>query len=121
MVLVDTSVWIDFLHRGNARFESLLEQDYVLIHPFVIGELACGHIQARASTLRRLQQLPKANCARDEEVLHLIEGNQLYGKGLGFTDAHIIAAGIISDCMVWTRDRRFRDVLEMLELAYTVD
>ena len=47
MILVDTSVWIDHLRRGNEGLREALLDERVLCHPFVIGELACGHLTKR--------------------------------------------------------------------------
>jgi len=83
MVLVDTSVWIDHLRRGNRRLAELLNQAAVVGHPFVIGELACGRLKNRAEILSLLQALPQAPAADQDEVLALVEHVKLYGRGLG--------------------------------------
>src|SRR2546428_11179211 len=69
MILVDTSVWIDHFRKGSSLLAELLSEASVLIHPFVIGELACGNLKNRTRILGDLQALPSAVSAAHEEVL----------------------------------------------------
>lgn len=109
-VLVDTSVWIDHLHRGDEHLSSLLEVDLVVSHPMIIGELALGTLRDRAKILELLAQLPSAPRVADEEVLALIEARSLHGRGISLVDTHLLASALIaSDVRIWTRDRRLAD------------
>ena len=99
MILVDTSVWIDHLRRGNERLKSLLHDDQVLCHPFVIGELACGNLHNRNEVLYLLEALPGVPVADHTEVLHLIDAHRLYGQGLGWIDAHLLASALLTGCV----------------------
>ena len=108
MILVDTSVWVDHLRRGNPRLASLLEEAQVLCHPFVIGELACGNLRNRREILRLLAALPAVPQADGSEVLHLVESHHLYGLGLGWVDAHLLASCLLSDSELWTLDEPLR-------------
>ena len=114
MTLVDTSVWIDHWRHGNARLAATLEGGLAAAHPFVIGELACGNMPRRASTLRLLEALPKVPAARDQEVMTLIEAAGLSGIGLGWVDAHLLAASRMSGMSLWTLDRALRRAAERL-------
>jgi predicted nucleic acid-binding protein len=114
VTLVDTSVWIDHWRHGNARLASTLEGGLVTAHPFVIGELACVNIPRRASTLRLLDALPKIPAARDREVMTLIEAAGLSGLGLGWVDAHLLAASRMNAMSLWTLDRALRRAAERL-------
>jgi predicted nucleic acid-binding protein len=116
-VLVDTSVWVDHLRRGEALLQDLLTSGQVSTHPFIIGELACGNLTRRAEILRLLSELPTVSMASHEEVLHLIEQNRLYGKGLGWLDAHLLASAMLNQTMLWTRDRRLAVVAKSLRIA----
>ena len=119
MILVDTSVWVDHLRVGDATLAALLEQGDVFVHPFVIGELACGNLRQRHDVLGLLGRLPQTTVARDEEVLHLIERHALMGRGIGYVDAHLLAATLLTaPARLWTRDRRLRGVADSLGLAY---
>jgi hypothetical protein len=117
MILVDTSVWIDHLRHGDQRLAALLEQELVLIHPHVIGELALGQPRRRES-LSDMNDLPRANVASDEEVLHLIAQKTLFGIGIGYVDAHLLAATRLTEgATFWTRDKRLLAAAEKLSLA----
>lgn len=106
MVLVDTSVWIRFLREGDSLLADLLNEGEVLTHPFVIGELRLGNLSKRKKFLELIESLPGCRQASDEEVTHLIESNKLYGKGIGYFDAHLLASSMISRCPLWTLDKR---------------
>ena len=107
MILVDTSVWIDHLRHGDAELTGLLNTGQVLTHRFVIGELALGSLQNRDIVLGALQNLPQASDATDEEVLRFIAHHALFGTGIGYIDAHLLAAVQLSQgALLWTRDKR---------------
>ena len=112
MILVDTSVWVEHLRHGLPRLATLLQAGEVLIHPWVIGELACGNLRNRSQVLDLLQGLPAAMVASDTEVLLLIEREQLMGRGIGYIDAHLVAAARLSHCRLWTQDRRLAAVAQ---------
>lgn len=106
MVLVDTSVWVQHLRRGEARLAALLSAGEVLCHPFVIGELACGHIRRRNEIFRLLSALPSVDEATHDEVLDFIERRRLQGKGLGLIDMHLLASCVLAGKPLWTLDAR---------------
>jgi predicted nucleic acid-binding protein len=111
MFLVDTSVWIDHLHHGESRLSEALFQQRVLIHPFVVGELALGNLRHRDTILEPLGHLPEAVVGRDEEVRSLIESQQLFGCGIGYVDAHLLASvRLTPGSLLWTRDRRLGNI-----------
>ena len=114
MILVDTSVWVDHLRRHNKTLGEFLSEAFVLLHPFVIGELACGNLKNRAGLLRDLNTLPKASAASHEEVLGLMEDRQLFGRGIGWVDAHLLASALLSQCLFWTMDERLRQAGEQV-------
>ena len=118
MILIDTSVWVDHLRVGDAALERLLDSGAVLGHPFVIGELALGNLRQRNFVLNALRELPQATAVADEEVLHFIDRRALFGLGIGYVDAHLLAsARLTADAKLWTRDRRLRAVAMRLGLA----
>jgi predicted nucleic acid-binding protein len=119
VILVDTSVWIDHLRSGEAALATALQGGRVLIHPFVLGELACGNLENRGEVLRLLGALPAAPTATDPEVLGLIERRALMGRGIGYIDVHLLAStALTADARIWTRDRRLATVAAELELAF---
>ena len=110
MVLVDTSVWIDFLREGNELLKDFLENGQVYIHPFVIGELSCGNIQKRIQFLSLLNELPTVSVSSNEEVIQFIESNSLFGKGVGYIDLHILCSSIKSNIPIWSKDKRLTKI-----------
>ena len=117
MILVDTSVWVNHLRTGLPQLKVALEASEVLMHPWVIGELACGNLHDRAQLLELLQGLPAATVASDSEVLLLIEQDQLMGRGIGYVDAHLLASARLTCCRLWTGDRRLSAVAKDLGVA----
>lgn len=110
MVLVDTSIWVDHLRVGDPELVRLLEAHRVRMHPFVVGELACGNLSRRDEILDLLRRLPGVPVADQDEVLFLIERHRLMGRGIGFVDAHLLAATRLSPATrLWTRDRRLAE------------
>ena len=119
MILVDTSVWVDHLRRGDARLVDLLERANVIMHPFVVGEIACGSLHDRVSILELLQDLPAVAVAEGDEVLGFIDRHVLHGKGVGYIDVHLLASVALTEgAKIWTRDKKLRLVAEMLGCAY---
>ena len=117
MILVDTSVWVDHLRAGGRALVHLLDHGLVLAHPWVTGELALGHLSQRQDILGLLTGLPSAQIATDAEVLGLIEAEQLYGLGIGYVDAQLLAATRLTpDARLWTADKRLAVVARRLRL-----
>src|SRR5690348_15785150 len=96
MTVVDTSVWVDHLRYGNKRLRELLEKDEVLVHPFVIGEIACGNLSNRQDVLDSLRSLPSADVITFSQTLTFIEKHKLFGKGVGYIDIHILASAVVA-------------------------
>lgn len=117
MILIDTSVWVDHLRDGDRLLAELLNAGRVLAHPFVLGEIALGHLRRRETILAALHDLPRAPLATDAEVLALIGSNALMGLGIGYVDAHLLAAARLAASQLWTRDRRLARVAMTLGLA----
>lgn len=118
MVLVDTSVWIEHLRRGEPELRDLLNKGEVVCHPFVIGELACGHLRSREQILSLLKALPSATLVEPDEILFFIEERKLAGLGLGLIDTHLLASCLISRVKLWTLDKRLRGVAARLGIAH---
>ena len=120
MILADTSVWIDHLRSENLQLNVLLRDDQVLMHPMVIGELACGNLPNREHTLAELLKLHAPPIATNDEVLFFIERYRLMGKGIGYIDAHLLASVSITDAaLLWSYDRRLMSAAAGLGLAWS--
>jgi len=119
LILVDTSVWIDHLHKRIPALVDALESESVLIHPFVVGELASGRLTKRDEVLHLLATLPSSPVATDAEALELIERHRLMGKGIGYFDVHLLAAVMLADgARLWTRDRRLAEIAVRLRFPF---
>ena len=122
MILADTSVWIDHFRSKDIELSALLEANEILIHAFVIGEIALGSLRQRQMILENLGDLPRIDLANDEEVRYSIEREKLFSFGIGYVDAHILtAARLAPDTLIWTRDKKFQNVAERLSLAARQD
>lgn len=118
MILIDTSIWVDHLRSDNKALSSLLNSDLVLMHPFIIGELALGSLRQRETVLTALSDLPFVNVATDAEVLKFIDRCALFGRGIGYIDIHLLAAvRLTSGTRFWTGDKKLHDIAVQLGLA----
>lgn len=119
MILADTSVWVDHLNAGDTRLAELLNRGLVLVHPCVIGELALGSLRQRELILGALSELPGSVVATDSEVLAFIDSHKLFGRSIGYVDAHLLAAArLTSGAKLWTRDTRLHRAAEDLGVAF---
>ncbi|MCO5044890.1 MAG: PIN domain-containing protein [Verrucomicrobia bacterium] len=117
MILVDTSVWIDHLREGNRVLAKLLTDGDVLCHPFIIGEVACGHLRQRREIIALLHTLPSLDRVSDDEALFFIEKHRLYGKGIGLIDIHLLASCSIGSCQLWTKDKRLLRIADNMGIS----
>ena len=118
MILVDTSIWVDHLNNGDRAMASRLEAGDVLMHPHVIGEISLGSLRDRAGLITGLRMLPESAVASEEEVVTLIEDWKLFGTGIGYVDAHLLAATMLTpEAVFWTKDRRLHEQAERLGIA----
>ncbi|MGH9446552.1 MAG: type II toxin-antitoxin system VapC family toxin, partial [Terriglobia bacterium] len=99
-------VWIAHFRKGSPNLSELLSNGLALVHPFVVGELACGNLTNRPPILGDLGELPSAASATHGEVMRLIEARKLWGHGIGWIDAHLLASALLSSCHLWTLDQR---------------
>lgn len=118
MILADTSIWIDHLRNSDEMLIDMLRSCQVATHPFIIGEISLGNLKNRGDILRFLHDLPKANVANNDEVSAFIENNSLYGAGIGYIDAHLLASSLISSKKLWTRDKKLNEIAKKLGIAY---
>jgi predicted nucleic acid-binding protein len=113
LILADTSVWIDHFRSANKELRKHLDQGQIVVHPFIIAELALGSLQDRTRTLALLDRLPQVRVAQLSEVRLTIETRRLYTLGIGLTDAHLIASVFIDPpALLWTKDKRLRRAAE---------
>ena len=116
-LLVDTSVWVDHLRKDDASLAEALADHRVAIHPHVLGEIALGSLKNRRTVLPLLENLPQAPTATDREVQTLIARRRLFDRGIGYVDAHLLAAASLAPGLaIWTRDKRLMGVADDLDL-----
>lgn len=119
LVLADTSVWVDHIRTEHPRMLELSDQERLLTHVHVIGELSVGNLRDRANFLHGLRRLDRVVHARDEEVARMVEQNRLYGLGISWADAHLLASTLLmDDVLLWTRDRRLNTVAARFGRAF---
>lgn len=119
MILADTSIWIEHLRRGLAGLSAALEAGRVLMHPFVLGELACGNLANRSELLQLLGDLPAAPTVTDPEAVFFIERHALMGRGIGYIDVHLLAStALVGGGRLWTRDKRLAALAAELALDF---
>jgi predicted nucleic acid-binding protein len=117
LILADTSIWIDHLGAGNKELKRHLDHGEIVIHPFIVAELALGSLKDRTRTLALFDFLPQARVAQLTEVRLMIENRRLYSLGIGLTDAHLIASVFLSpSTLLWTRDKRLRKAAQDLRI-----
>ena len=114
---MDTSVWVDHLRRGNARLTALLDDGLVLVHPFVVGELALGALKKRSEILGLLEEMPQVEAASHDEVLEFGDRHALAGSGIGWIDAHLLVSTALSRASLWTLDSRLAKAASRLTLS----
>ena len=111
MILVDSSIWAEHFRVGNEVLARLLNEHQVWIHPFVIGEIACGNLEDRKEILSGLGHLPAVPMATHSEALFFLERNRLAGLGIGYVDLHLLASvSLAPPIRLWTRDRRLAEI-----------
>ena len=118
MVLVDTSVWINHLRKGDAKLDSLLMEGKAATHEFIIGELACGNFRNYDEIIGLINNLHGSKKVTIEEYLLFIRKNKLNGKGIGFVDIHLLVSSKLSGYPLFTYDKKLLIVAKQLRLAY---
>jgi predicted nucleic acid-binding protein len=120
MILADTSVWADHFRYPIGEMEGLLASTMLVQHPYVTGELALGNFKDRQSALGFLRALPSARVASARDFLAFVDAARLHGTGIGFVDAHLLAAcRLTPGTLLWSRDKRLERWAEAMNLAWS--
>jgi predicted nucleic acid-binding protein len=107
VILADTSIWIDHFRHSDAELRRVIEDDMLLCHPFVIGELALGSLRDRTTVLAFLAAQRQAAVATHDEIMTMIDRHGLFGMGVGYADAHLLASVLLErGAALWTRNKR---------------
>ncbi len=118
MILVDTSVWVDHLNHPDPHMADLLASGVVLMHSYVLGEIALGKLHKRNQLLSVLSQLESATVATEQDVISAISSLSLDGAGIGYVDAHLLVSAKLDGVKLWTRDKRLAAQAERLGIGY---
>jgi predicted nucleic acid-binding protein len=115
MILADTSVWVDHLRNHSPEMERWLGLGQIAMHPFIVAEIALGSLRNRRQRLADMESLLEVKVAQLSEVRHMIEAHALYSKGIGLTDAHLIASCLLTPgTQLWTLDAAMKKVAKGL-------
>jgi len=118
-VLIDTSVWVAHFRQRNKALVALLAADQALIHPMVLGELACGTPPERTRTLSDLGLLQNTQQASLREVIAFVDREQLYGLGCGLVDMTLLASTLLTPgATLWTLDQRLAELAARYKVAH---
>ena len=119
MILVDTSVWVDHFRDPVSEIHGLAAAVMLVQHPFVTGELSLGNFSDRGSALAFLGALPPARVASERDFLTFVDSAGLHGTGIGFVDAHLLAAcRLMPGTLLWSREKRLERWAEAMGLAW---
>jgi predicted nucleic acid-binding protein len=118
MILADTSIWVDHFRKLSPEMEKRLSRGQIVMHPFILVEISLGSLHDRRKKLDDMEALLEVKVAQLHEVRHMIEAQALYSKGIGFTDAHLIASCLITPgTQLWTRDSALERTATALGIA----
>src|ERR1035438_4259855 len=118
MILADTSIWVDYLRIHNPEMEERLRRGQIVMHPYIVAEIALGSLRNRRERLDELESLRGVRVAQLNEVRHMIEAYTLYSKGIGLTDAHLIASCLLTPgTQLWTHDGKLEKVAKALGIC----
>jgi predicted nucleic acid-binding protein len=118
MILADTSVWVDHFRKRDNELYRQLQRGNIAIHPFIVAELVLGNLPRRRKTIADLDLLPMVKIARMSEVRSMVETRSLFQRGIGFVDVHLIASAFITPhTVLWSRDKRLREIASTLGVA----
>jgi predicted nucleic acid-binding protein len=117
-ILVDANVWAHHWRKSDPLLMAMVADGEVVTHPLVIGELSMGNLRQRERALWDLTRMGRPPLATDAETLRMVEARHLWGRGIGWNDAKILASVVIGDCLLWTRDRRLDEIADEMQVAW---
>jgi predicted nucleic acid-binding protein len=121
MVLVDTSVWIRFVHNRApyaAELQGLLLRGEGAGHDLIYGELLIGDPGARRKLLLDYDHMHWIRTVPHEDVVAFVRVHKLHGLGIGWIDAHLLAAALVARVSLWTADEPLAALARRFDVAY---
>ncbi|HEX7261627.1 MAG TPA: type II toxin-antitoxin system VapC family toxin [Luteolibacter sp.] len=117
-VLVDTGIWIKHFRQRNPLIVNMLEDGEVWCHPIVVGELSMGSLKNRPQTIFDLSKLNRPPIATFAETRQMVEARRLWGRGVQWNDARILASAILGQVPLWTADIRLGEIARELGVGF---
>lgn len=117
-VLADTCVWVKHFRQRNALLAAMLEDGEIWCHPIVVGELTMGTLKNRQQTIFDLSRLSRPPLASFSETRQMVESRKLWGRGIQWNDARILASSILGEIPLWTFDLRLKEIARELGVAF---
>jgi hypothetical protein len=115
------SIWVDHLRGNSPEMVNRLSRGQIAMHPLIVAEIALGSLKSRQQRLGEMDALLEVNVARLDEVRHMIEAHALYSRGIGLTDAHLIASCLLTPgTQLWTRDAALETVAKAVGISVTL-
>ncbi len=118
-VLVDSCVWVGHFRQHNPLLVNMLEDGEIWCHPIVVGELSMGNLKDRQQTIFDLAKLNRPPIATFAETRQMIEARRLWGRGIQWNDARILASAILGQVPLWTFDVRLSEIAKELGVGFT--
>lgn len=118
-ILVDTCVWIDHFRQRNPLLAAMLEDGEVWCHPIIVGELSMGSLKNRQQTLIDLAKLNRPPIASFSETQRMVEARRLWGRGIQWNDANILASSVLGGVPLWTLDLRLKAIAGEMGASFT--
>jgi len=118
MVLLDTSIWIEFLNKSDKYFQEvseLLLGNKIICTDFIFGELLQGVRSTSESKIiiELYNNLPKSIIV--DIFTHagfLSYKNQFIQKGIGLIDSAIIFSCYQGQHQLWTLDKKIKTAIQ---------
>jgi hypothetical protein len=114
VILVDTGVWSQHFHRRNAVLIRRLADREVVVHPWIVGELALGP-GMRGDVLRDVGLLPSLSVVADLDLLAFIQLHSI--RGIGWVDVQLLVSTLAATAKLWTTDRHLARIAERFGVA----
>lgn len=118
-ILVDTCVWVKHFRQRNPLLMSMLEDGEVWCHPIIVGELSMGNLKSRQQTVLDFSRLNRPPIASFSETHQMVESRRLWGRGIQWNDAQILASSIIGQIPLWTFDLRLKEIADQIGVGFT--
>lgn len=119
-VLVDSCVWVRHFRTRNPLLVDMLMDGEIWCHPIIVGELSMGSLKSRLQTITDLAKLNQPPIATISETRQMVESRRLWGRGIQWNDARILASAILGPVPLWTFDIRLNEIAKEVGVSFLV-